>query len=207
MYYSAALESSSSYHCIGAAIASSIDGPYTPVGESPLICPLSEGGAIDSSGFNDDGTRYIVYKIDGNSIGHGGDCGNDVAPYVETPLMLQQVSGDGLTLQGQPYKLLDHNGASDQGIVEAPSLLKSGQYYYLFFSPGCFTTRRYSISYAYSKSINGPYTRVPTPLFATDVYGLTAPGGADVFDDGHHLLFHANYGDGRALYAATITMS
>jgi len=36
------------------------------------------------------------------------DC--EVPPYVETPLMLQQVSGDGLILQGQPYKLLDHNG-------------------------------------------------------------------------------------------------
>jgi len=99
MYYSAALESSPSYHCIGAAIASNIEGPYAPVGDSPcvspstsiktalvltcnfrLICPLSQGGAIDSSGFNDNGTRYIVYKIDGNSIGHGGDCGNDSTP-------------------------------------------------------------------------------------------------------------------------------
>lgn len=112
MYYSAALESSSSYHCIGAAIASSIDGPYTPVGESPcvisststkttlfltftfrLICPLSEGGAIDSSGFNDDGTRYIVYKIDGNSIGHGGDCGNDGSP---VRIAMHLHSADGL---------------------------------------------------------------------------------------------------------------
>lgn len=42
-----------------------------------MICPLSQGGAIDASGYDDNGQRYVVYKVDGNSIGHGGACGND----------------------------------------------------------------------------------------------------------------------------------
>lgn len=37
-------------------------GPYIPQ-ETPLFCPLSEGGAIDASGYNDDGQRYVVYKV------------------------------------------------------------------------------------------------------------------------------------------------
>lgn len=33
----------------------------------------SQGGAIDPAGFvESDGSHYVVYKIDGNSIGHGG---------------------------------------------------------------------------------------------------------------------------------------
>lgn len=80
MYYSATTtaDSSGSLHCVGVATASTIEGPYTGQSES-LICPLSEGGAIDAAGFQDsDGARYIVYKIDGDSIGH-------VSPMVPEP--------------------------------------------------------------------------------------------------------------------------
>jgi len=49
-------------HCVGAATSSKILGPYTPQ-TIPLVCPVSLGGAIDASGFEDNGQRYIVYKI------------------------------------------------------------------------------------------------------------------------------------------------
>lgn len=82
MYYSATTTTDTSKHCIGAATASSITGPYTPTGDSPLICPLAQGGAIDASGYWDSATgrRYITYKVDGNAIGHGGACGNNGKP-------------------------------------------------------------------------------------------------------------------------------
>lgn len=76
MYYSASTVADTTKHCVGAAISDSVLGPYTPVGDEPLFCPLSEGGAIDAAGYNDDGQRYIVYKVDGNSLGNGGPCGN-----------------------------------------------------------------------------------------------------------------------------------
>lgn len=76
MYYSATTNSDRSKHCVGAATSKHVRGPYTPVGDKPLFCPLEAGGAIDASGYNDHGKRYIVYKIDGNSMGHGGPCGN-----------------------------------------------------------------------------------------------------------------------------------
>ncbi|KAK5741159.1 hypothetical protein LTR17_004099 [Elasticomyces elasticus] len=194
-------------HCVGAATAYSVTGPYTPVGSSALICPLAQGGAIDAAGFYDNGKRYIVYKVDGSSIGHGGACNNDVAPYVPTPLILQPVGSDGVTLQGSATTILNHNGASDQGNLEAPSLTKVGSTYVLFFSSGCFVGSQYTVSYATSTSITGGYKRAASPLFATGVNGLSAPGGADIFRDGKHLLFHANSGGGRALYTAEVTIS
>lgn len=67
MYYSALVNET--VHCTGAATATNIQGPYIPVGDEPLVCPQQEGGAIDASGFRDvDGSRWVVYKVDGNSL-------------------------------------------------------------------------------------------------------------------------------------------
>jgi beta-xylosidase len=67
MYYSAL--ATQDLHCTGVATATNIQGPYVPIDDEPLVCPLEVGGAIDASGFRDvDGTRWIVYKIDGNSL-------------------------------------------------------------------------------------------------------------------------------------------
>ena len=62
-------------HCVGAALADSPMGPFD-ASEEPLACPFAKGGAIDPYGFVDkDGSIHVAYKIDGNSIGHGGLCG------------------------------------------------------------------------------------------------------------------------------------
>lgn len=67
MYYAAL--ATSNIHCTGVATATNIQGPYLPVGDDPLVCPGADGGAIDASGFQDvDGTRWLVYKVDGNSL-------------------------------------------------------------------------------------------------------------------------------------------
>lgn len=76
MYYSATTTKDASIHCVGAAKASEVTGPYKPVGDQPLICPMDQGGAIDSAAYNDNGERYITWKVDGNAIGNGGACGN-----------------------------------------------------------------------------------------------------------------------------------
>lgn len=77
MYFSASTTTDTTKHCVGAATSKTVTGPYTATASTALICPLSQGGAIDASGYDDNGKRYIVYKVDGNSIGHGGACGND----------------------------------------------------------------------------------------------------------------------------------
>ena len=53
--------------------------------------------------------------------------------------MMQAVEGDGITAQGNPVQILDNAGASDDGVVEAPSLVKApDNTYALFFSSGCY---------------------------------------------------------------------
>jgi beta-xylosidase len=128
-----------------------------------------------------------------------------VAPIVSTPLRVQHLGNDGITLLGSATTILDNEGASDDGIVEAPSLLHRQGTWYLFFSANCYTTDRYNVRYATATSVTGPYTRASKPLFATgNGNGLVAPGGADVDHDGRHMLFHAQSGDGRAMYTALL---
>lgn len=62
MYYSASTTLEDSRHCVGAATSSDISGPYLPQND-PLFCPDSQGGAIDAAGYNDNGQRYVVYKV------------------------------------------------------------------------------------------------------------------------------------------------
>ncbi|KAK5729223.1 hypothetical protein LTR15_002365 [Elasticomyces elasticus] len=207
LYYSAAAATSGTHHCVGAATASSVLGPYTPVGSDAMFCPLDQGGAIDPSGFVDDGQRYVVYKVDGNGIGHGGACGNNFAPFVSTPIVLQPVQADGVTFDGPATIILDNAGASDQGIVEAPALMRQGLIYILFFSSNCFSDGHYTLSYATATSVAGPYTRAEAPLLQTGDRGFTSPGGAHVHADGQHMVFHATHPGGRAMYPALISVS
>lgn len=205
MYYSGQVKNSTAYHCVGVATSKNVTGTFTPADE-PFVCDLSVGGAIDPSGFVDnDGKRYVVYKIDGNSIGHGGSCGNEVAPIVSTPLMLQQVDSDGITKIGSPIQLLDRTDA-DGPLVEAPAILRnSAGKYILFFSSGCYTESTYNVNYAIADSVTGPYNRSSSALVTTDdSFGLTAPGGATPLVDGSAMVFHANCDAGRCLFVNKI---
>ncbi|EEY14086.1 glycosyl hydrolase family 43 protein [Verticillium alfalfae VaMs.102] len=160
-------------HCVGVALADSMTGPYRPMPE-PWACHLDQGGAIDPAGFHDAGTgrRYVVYKVDGNHDGNGGDCGNSVDPVVSTPIMLQEVGPDGFTKIGNPVQILDRTEA-DGPLVEAPDIvrLEDGTYV-LFFSSWCYASDKYNINYAVSRRVEGPYIRSLRPLLQTGDYGL-----------------------------------
>ena len=183
LYYTDSLIHSPRFHCIGAAIAEDVQGPYIPLSE-PLICP--KGGAIDPAGFlnRSTGSRYILYKVDGNSLGLGGSCNNDISPRRSTPIMIQEVGSDGTTLIGDPYKLLDR-GKANGPLIEAPALYQSSEgIYFLFFSSNCFTSSLYDTSYATSTDLLGPYTKASQPLLVSgSVEGLVGPGGLDIL---HH---------------------
>ncbi|MCJ1286442.1 hypothetical protein MMC26_005787 [Xylographa opegraphella] len=210
LYYAATSAANTSSHCIGAATSDSVTGPYTPVADA-IACPISRGGAIDPAGFADyDGSQYVLYKIDGNNIGHGGNCNNGNAPIVPTPIMLQQVSSsDGYTLIGPAVQILDR-GDADGPLVEAPSLVRvsnssaaGGWMYVLFFSSNCYSSSEYDTSYAISMNgiTNGgaDYAKSATPLLVTgnDNNRLYSPGGLDIDADGAHVVFHADL-DGSA---------
>ncbi|KAJ7157319.1 glycosyl hydrolase [Mycena filopes] len=213
MYYSATSASNTNSHCIGAATSTTIRGPYTPI-QATIACPISQGGTIDAGGFHHpDGSAYVVYKIDGNNIGHGGSCNNGVAPIVSTPIMLQKVAADGHTLVGAAVQILDRD-AGDGPLVEAPSLVFVNNVFFLFFSSGCYADTSYDLSYATATTVTGPYTKAgaPTaPLLVSGKYGLRAPGSATVAKDGSKIVFHAFLGadinSGRGMWTGVPTFS
>ena len=210
MYYSGELQSDARFHCIGTATAPSILGPYTP-SAAPFACPDSQGGAIDPAGFLDTATsrRYVVYKVDGNSIGHGGSCNNGVAPYAVTPILLQEVAaGDGVTPLGGPVPILDRILDEDGPLVEAPDLVRTSDgSYVLFYSSHCWDSPLYSVNYAVARSVAGPYARAAEPLIGSGDFGTTAPGGATSVEGGGRFVFHANCPLGRCMFQAAFAVA
>lgn len=221
LYYSVSMAESPRKHCVAAATAPDPEGPFTPI-QTPLFCDLSVGGAIDADGFNDPAThrQYVIYKVDGNSVGHGGECANSVNPIAPTPLVLQEVSpDDGYTLIGSPTTVL-LNDPEDGPNIEAPALTydESSGTYMLLYSSRCFTSSSYNIRYATSKSIHGPYTKQPTSFLQTGSTAakLYAPGGIDVTKDGRRAVFHGDVNMGwfqndgskrvRAMYAMDLSI-
>jgi beta-xylosidase len=154
MYYSG-LHDGSPYHCIGTATSSNITGPFVAQ-DTPFVCPLDEGGAIDASGHfdEDDNTRWVVYKVDGSSKGPGGPCGNGDAPGFPTPIRLQQVNAtNGVTPIGNYSTILDRDRVLDGPLIEAPNLVKidnavGNATFLLLYSSHCYNTPEYDIKYA-----------------------------------------------------------
>lgn len=168
LYYTAR-DIASDRQCVGAATATDPAGPFTPVGDDPLVCPVDEGGAIDAAAFVDaDGTRYLTYKNDGNAIG------------VPTYLYLQQVGEDGITFVGGRIPLLENDPDVEGGLVEAPYLVKHKKAYYLFYSYGHYWDDTYTTGYAVAKSLHGPYVKADEPLMSTQTMRgkVIGPGGA-----------------------------
>lgn len=112
--------------CAGTATSDYPQGPYA-VTEQPLICDDAGGGVIDPVQFDDGTTRWILWKVDGNALGGKTTCtgsGGGSGDYKPTPIRIQKVTRDGLTLQGSPKTIFDHNGAGDDGVVEGPAMWK-----------------------------------------------------------------------------------
>ena len=194
LYYSASVKGESK-HCVGVATSEVVQGPYVS-STQPLACPLDQGGAIDPAGFADaDGTRYVVYKVDGNSLGGGGACGNGDYSH-GTPIMLQKLKADGVTPVGNPVQILDRDDG-DGPLIEAPSLVYSNGQYVLFFSSNCYNGDLYDTSYATADNVAGPYTKAVAPnapLLVTGGDGgkLYSPGGAMIGPDGRSMVFHSD---------------
>ncbi|VDC05883.1 unnamed protein product [Peniophora sp. CBMAI 1063] len=213
MYYAAETASSPNKHCVSAATSSSPAGPYTPIADV-LACPVSAGGAIDPAAFIDtDGSLYLAWKVDGNSVGHGGNCGNSVAPIVPTPIMIQKMTPNGTAFAaGSSAKQILDRSDADGPLVEAPSLVEKDGTYVLFFSSNCYSGSLYDVSYATAPSVLGPYTKSATPLLKTgSPYAqLYAPGGLDINRAGTQAVFHADFNKTasvRQMYTAAVTIS
>ncbi len=184
MYFTAR-DMASQKQCIGVATAAAPEGPFKSSADKALICQVAIGGSIDASSFVDeDGSRYVLWKNDGNC------CGFD------TYLYLQKVSADGLTLEGEPTQLIKQDQAWEGPLVEAPTLWKHDGKYYLFYSANVYSGADYATGYAVADTIRGPYQKPEGPLIQTDFKNGAAigPGGQDVVvdDDGETwMLYHS----------------
>jgi beta-xylosidase len=136
-------------HCLGAAVAQRPEGPYLGI-DDPLVCAEHESGAIDANVFGDAGNLYLYYKEDGNC------CGPNSAIYV------QGLSPDGLAALGPRHLLVASNDSPEPNddwewrVVEAPTMVRRGEAYFLFYSGNFFGNRNYAVAYLRCATPRGP---------------------------------------------------
>lgn len=172
---------------IGASSASDPFGPYAPQAGPLLEDPQ---GVIDPTYFeDDDGTRWLIYKTDGNAQG------------ATTFIYARQLAADGLSFApgSGPVELL-HNDPStwEAGVVEAPWLVKRDGTYYLFYSGNVYDGA-YREGVARSASLLGPYEKHGAPILG-DNERWVAPGHGSVVpvNGTDYFVYHAwsNLGGG-----------
>lgn len=172
--------------CIGAATAADLGGPW---GES--AGPLVEHGqgVIDATLVVDGSTPYLVYKIDGNSVG---------AP---TPILARELTADGLGFapgSAATQLLVNDPGTWEGGVVEAPWIIaRDGQW--LMFYSGNVYDHRYRTGVARAPSVLGPYEKHGAPILANNERWVGPGHGSVVVVAGiDYFVYHAwpNAGDG-----------
>ena len=179
--------------CVAVATASLPRGPYADHG--PLVC--QPDGSIDPSFARDrDGQPYLIWKEDGNSRKQ------------PTPIWAQPLSSDGLKLEGVPKELIKNDAPWEGRVVEAPYILRHGDWFYLFYAGSgcCGAACNYAEGVARSRSLLGPWQKDPANPIIHDGDGWRCPGhGTAVEGPGLNphtwLLFHA-YSDSGGVYVA-----
>jgi beta-xylosidase len=176
--------------CITLAVSAAPEGPFVDSSKAPLVCQPKLGGSIDATPFVDqDGSRYLIWKNDGNCCG------------MPTRFFIQRLTADGLKLTG---KATDLGVVNDQqwegGVIEAPTLLFHDGTYYLFYSANGYDSEFYSVGYATAKKVTGPYVDAPENPIVSSAWDPSptsrarGPGHQSIVedDDGElWMVFHA----------------
>lgn len=180
VYYTARRKSDG-VSCIGVATSKFPDRDFTDHG---IIIAYGKE-AIDAFVYNDNGQLYISWKA----------YGLDKRPI---EILGSKLSDDGLSLIGEPFMML--KDTKGQGI-EGQSMLKQGDYYYLFYSAGacCGIQCSYHVNVARSKTITGPYEDYNQNPILTNRDGWKCPG--------HGTFVHNQQGKTYYIYHAYRTAS
>lgn len=166
---------------IGVATANRAQGPYTD--HEPLVGQAA--GSIDPTPVTDEsGRRYLIWKEDGNSRG------------LPTTIWVQPLSEDGLSLAGEARAILSNDTPWEGGVIEAPSVIKHGDYYYLFYSGNacCGLNCKYAVGVARARSIMGPWEKFAgNPIMKSNAsWRCPGHGSAVSTADGRtYYLYHA----------------
>ncbi|KAI0404824.1 glycosyl hydrolase [Xylaria palmicola] len=127
---------------IGVAVADRPEGPYVDAIGKPLIGEYHNGAQpIDQDVFiDDDGQAYIFY---------GGHSHCNMAKLNDDMISIGKFD------DGTSFKEI-----TPQGYVEGSQMIKRNGKYYLMWSEGGWTGPDYSVSYAMSDSVMGPFTKL-----------------------------------------------
>jgi beta-xylosidase len=178
MYY-VARDKEIDKQCIGVAVSDNPAGPFLDPNDEAFICQGELGGSIDAYPFRDDDKLYLFWKNDGNC------CGLEVA------LWVQELGPDGMTLVGDPVKLIVRDQPWERPLIENPAMVKNGDRYYLFYSGNWWESHEYAVGYAVCETVTGPCEKPlnePWFKFKPPVMG---PGGEAFFTDAKGNLWMA----------------
>jgi beta-xylosidase len=170
--------------CIGVATGDSPDGPFVDESDGPIVCQSDLGGSIDATHFADeDRTQYLIWKNDGNCCG------------IPTRFYIQELSDDGLELVGEPTDMgVSNDLLWERFVIEAPTLWKHDNTYYLFYSGNDFASADYAVGYATSSEVLGPYVDAEENPILRTLPPAAGPGHQSIVtdDDGDlWMTYHA----------------
>gem|GEM_PF-558501 len=192
LYYSARLANSTAdpaflgagMECLGVATASTPTGPFVnrPTAFGTLGCQWDMGGTIDPKPiFDDSGSLHLVSKSDEN------------APYIRRKARLwsSALAVDGLTIISSALQLLVSDQSWESGVIENPTMFKTGDQWWLVYSGGRWDSASYGTGIARCAGLAGPCSKVGTSPWLTSNLGIAGPGGADFYRRADGALFMA----------------
>ena len=185
MYYTTR-DKASDKQCVGQAVSDSPEGKFKDTNTKAFVCQSQQGGTIDPDPFqDDDGKLYLYYKNDGNCC--------SMATYIYG----QELAPDGLSLLGEPVRLIRNDKQWEGHVIEAPTMFKHDGKYYLFYSANNYAGFEYAVGYANCESPLGPCEDAPeNPILKSHLENKDAliigPGHQDVFQVGDQtwIMYH-----------------
>ncbi len=109
----------------------------------------------------------MLWKVDGNAVGQS------------TPIKIQELTPDGLSLVGSPKTILQNTLSWEGALVEGPWMVEHGGSFYLFYSANGYASTKYAIGVARASSPLGPFEKAGAPIL-TSAAGFAGPGHGSV---------------------------
>lgn len=166
---------------IACATADNPRGPWTDHG--PMVA--QDAGSIDPVPVTDrDGSRWLIWKEDGNSRKQ------------PTPLWIQKLSEDGTKLVGDRKEILRNDAKWEGALIEGPFVQRRGDYFYMFYAGAgcCGRDCNYAVGVARAKNLLGPWEKNPANPIVDENAVWKCPGHGSVVttkDGRDFLLYHA----------------
>ncbi|MCW5940682.1 MAG: family 43 glycosylhydrolase [Fimbriimonadaceae bacterium] len=159
---------------LAVSVGESPRGPFRP--HAKLVTGRSENpgdddnGAIDPDVFIDNGRPYLLY----------------VRESPPRAIKIVSLGSDMRRTEGEARTILLADRPEEKGILDAPTLVRRGRTYWLFYSSGWFQSSKedacYRVWAARSSRLFGPYAKPVAPLLETRPGETYSPGHQAVLE-------------------------